>query len=68
MCLQGREANNNNFLFANIDPIYPITLKLNQDVSSFSAYLRYSPGIMCMPKDIERKGNPKRFKQPYGDL
>ena len=50
--------------FPNINLIYPITTKLNQEVSSSLAYLPYSPCIMCMPKDIERKGNPKRLNNP----
>ena len=51
-------------LFLNINPIYPITMKLNQEVRSSWAYLSCSPRIMCMPKAIERKGNPKRLDNP----
>ena len=45
----------------NINPSQPIPTKLNQEVSSSWAYLPYSPPIMCMPKDNERKGNPKHL-------
>ena len=46
-------------------------MKLNEEVSSSWAYSPYSPRIMCMPNDNERKSNPKRsnnstavYKQP----
>ena len=52
------------FLFPNINPIDPIKTKLNQEVSSSWAYLPYSRRIMCMPRDMERKGNAKRFNNP----
>ena len=60
MCMQGREAIHNNS-FPNINPNKPVITKLNQDVSSSSAYLPYTPRIMCMPKNMERKDNPKRL-------
>ena len=62
MFMQGREANNNIFFLSS--NINPITTKLKQEVSSSWAYLPYSPRIMCMPKDIGRKGNPKRSNNP----
>ena len=49
------------FLHFNIEPI---TKKVNQEVSSSWAYSPYSPRIMCMPKDNERKSNPKRLNNP----
>ena len=52
------------FLFPNINPLYQIGTKLNQEVSSSWAYLPYSPRIMLMRKDIERKGNTKCLNNP----
>ena len=66
-CREGRRTTAISLL-PNIKPIYPVTTKLNQEVSSSWAYSPYSPRIMCMPKDIKRKGNPKRFKQLYSDF
>ena len=63
VCRKGRQTTNF-FLFSNINPIYPITTKLNEEVSSSWASVPHSPCILCMPKDIERKGSPQRLKNP----
>ena len=60
VCREGRRTTTF-FLSSNINPI---TTKLKQVVSSSWAYLPYSPRIMGMPKDIRRKGNPKRLNNP----
>ena len=44
-----------NFLYPNVNQMYPITTKLNQEVSSSWAYLPYSPCIMCMRKDTNAR-------------
>ena len=62
VCWEGRRTKTT--FFPKINQMYPITTKLAQEVSSSWAYLPYSPRIMSMPKDIECKGNPKRFNNP----
>ena len=59
--MQGREASDSNLSPAIKPTNSPNTKNLNQEVSSFWAYLPYASGIMCMRRDNEHKSNPKRL-------